>query len=414
LNRSVSFKRLIRIARRRQNWRVLAFSPLVSLKILCRKIKFEQSFFLNPSESFYYQQYTQFITAKSKSFTQGSKILETSRMNWLIVPISPEGGGAKTISRFIKFFDELEIKQNVLIWTATGIIDLDGQKEIWRNHLGINEKIGIMPYKSEEVDGFVIATAWQTAIPSMMLAEKNRRLYFIQDDERTFEAVGDSSNLVQMAIQEFSFAITAGPWLERIAIESGISASTHFNFAADKIYSSGKNRKENTLVCYFQPGKPRRMSALLMATLDVLCTIKPEIEIILVGGGISSTVNRNIRNLGVLLPIDLATVYNSSSVGLVLSATNASLIPYEMRACGVGVVTNVGEHSEWLGNDLGIKYVAADPILLANAICEILDSRVQIGTLKFDWDTEINQCIDRISRITNAESLFPEFIRSKI
>jgi uncharacterized protein (DUF697 family) len=205
-----------------------------------------------------------------------------------------------------------------------------------------------------------MATAWQTAIPSLGLsAHKKRRIYFIQDDERAFEATGDASNLIELGMNEFGAAITAGSWLETICSSYGVETTSSFNFGADKVYRHRERAQNKKIVAYYQPGKPRRQAALLLATLGAICDADPSITVDLVGGGNRGFITAQIYNHGALAPIDLSMIYHTARVGLVLSATNASLIPYEMRACGIPVVTNVGANAEWLGKELGIFYEVA-------------------------------------------------------
>jgi glycosyltransferase involved in cell wall biosynthesis len=62
------------------------------------------------------------------------------------------------------------------------------------------------------------------------------------------------------------------------------------------------------------------------------------------------TLPRNFFASGVLTPVELSYAYAQSSIGVCISLSNASLVPYEMISAGMKVLTNSGDNNSWLSN----------------------------------------------------------------
>jgi glycosyltransferase involved in cell wall biosynthesis len=57
------------------------------------------------------------------------------------------------------------------------------------------------------------------------------------------------------------------------------------------------------------------------------------------------------KSLGIVPHDKLYSIYQECNYGLVLSFTNLSLLPVELMASGVIVISNKGENNEWFLND---------------------------------------------------------------
>jgi glycosyltransferase involved in cell wall biosynthesis len=76
-----------------------------------------------------------------------------------------------------------------------------------------------------------------------------------------------------------------------------------------------------------------------------------------------------------LVPIKLLpALYQRCDAALVLSCSNVSLLPLELMASGVPVISNRAPYTQWLLNDLNCKL--ADPNIqsLVEAVVEVLQS----------------------------------------
>ena len=93
---------------------------------------------------------------------------------------------------------------------------------------------------------------------------------------------------------------------------------------------------------------PRRCYEIGLEVFGILNKKLPDYELILFGSNHIPYVDSiKYKNLKVLPSInDLAALYRTSTLGIVFSTTNPSLVPYEMMACGLPVVDMKLEHSE--------------------------------------------------------------------
>src|SRR5262249_8019846 len=117
----------------------------------------------------------------------------------------------------------------------------------------------------------------------------------------------------------------------------------------------------------------RRGFELGFLALSLVAKQMPDVEFVLVG------FPRNFMRLpfpallpGVITPSELAALYRSCTVALVLSHTNLSLLPLELMACGCPVVPNPGRNVEWLLKEDTTQLPAPNPQALADALMLML------------------------------------------
>ncbi len=78
----------------------------------------------------------------------------------------------------------------------------------------------------------------------------------------------------------------------------------------------------------------------------------------------------------------LPDLYCQCDVALVLSFSNLSLLPLELMACGVPVVSNRNSSVEWLLNDGNSKLAAPTIEALANAVIEVMENEKERERLR--------------------------------
>ena len=78
-------------------------------------------------------------------------------------------------------------------------------------------------------------------------------------------------------------------------------------------------------------------------------------------------------NHGSLIPDALSALYNRCVAGLVLSATNVSLVPHEMLASGCLPVLNDAEHNRIVLDNDEVVYVPPTPFELADALSALVE-----------------------------------------
>jgi O-antigen biosynthesis protein len=385
--------------------RVLGFAiahPFKFLKKLNRRISFSTS--------------TGHIDEVAESFVDLNHPLHLStfqdvapkRIIWIVPPISRGGGGATTISRFIKFFESKGIAQEVQVLSMYAL-DLKSQEICWRD-LGISNNVLVRPFNDSKTDEIVIVTAWQTYTKGIRISARNKRILFLQDDESGFEPVSDLGELIKTSIKSFDYAITAGSWLKR-TMAAEIKHVTHFEFGVDPIYFSPFVFQHRHLIAFHQPDKPRRMGGLISSFLKEFHEVNPSWKISTVGSNVFDRNLSFVNQRGILDPLHLASVYRSGSIGVILSATNASLVPYEMASTGLHVVTNSGPNSEWLGNLPEINYCNPDLNSLLITVNDLLGkTRKQPNGLP-SWDSQLNKFWFGFTRELPAGPIKETFMR---
>jgi WsaF, C-terminal domain len=221
----------------------------------------------------------------------------------------------------------------------------------------------------------VVATAWKTAYTVLASPARGKRFYLVQDFEPSFHPAGSEALLAE-ATYRFGFhGITAGRWLaERLRAEYGMDAD-HFDFGFD-LDRYGLDRSagaERTGVCFFsRPSTPRRAFALGVAALDLFAARHPDVDIHLFGEP-AGRLPFAATDHGTMSPERLNHLYNRCLAGLVLSATNVSLVPNEMLAAGCIPVVNDARHNRVVLDDARVTYAEATPFALADALARIVE-----------------------------------------
>jgi O-antigen biosynthesis protein len=89
-----------------------------------------------------------------------------------------------------------------------------------------------------------------------------------------------------------------------------------------------------------------------------------------------------VQHHGLMTPDQLSELYNRCVAGLVLSATNVSLVPQEMLAAGcIPVVNDAAQNHLVLDNDQ-VVYAPATPFDLADALSELVSQPSEVRTTR--------------------------------
>jgi O-antigen biosynthesis protein len=221
----------------------------------------------------------------------------------------------------------------------------------------------------------IFATAWETAYPVLASPARGTRFYLVQDFEPSFYPAGSEALLAE-ATYRFGFhGVTAGRWLADLLRRDYGMPGDHFEFGRDLGYAldPSLDPARRTGVClYSRPDTPRRAYALALLALELFAARHPEIDIHLYGIR-SKRLPFAATDHGLLTPEQLDALYNRCVAGLVLSATNVSLVPHEMLASGCIPVVNDAEHNRIVLDNDHIAYAAATPFELADALCGLVE-----------------------------------------
>ncbi|MBA2348725.1 MAG: glycosyltransferase [Solirubrobacterales bacterium] len=262
----------------------------------------------------------------------------------------------------------------------------------------------------------IVATGWQTAHPVMLLPACRARAYLVHDHEPEFYATSVESMFAEQTYSLDMHAICASPWLEEIMRTKYGRTTSVFDFGVDHdVYRPRPiPREPETIALYGRAGTPRRAVPLALMALQELKERRPNLRVLSFGSDIEIDMPVTHEHLGVLSHEQLSWVFSQSTVGLVLSLTNYSLIPQEMLACGLPCADLASISAESVfGPDGPVKLSAPDPVGLANALDALMSdeiewrSRADAGTAFVadrTWDQAAQQVAAGIRRTIKLAS----------
>jgi hypothetical protein len=223
----------------------------------------------------------------------------------------------------------------------------------------------------------IVACGWSTAYPVLASPARGARFYLVLDYEPWFFPAGSESLLIESTYRLGFHGITLGRYLaERLRAEYGMVAD-HFDFGVDhERYALDRSpgaAERRTGVCWYsRPSTPRRAFELAVAALEMFHERHPEVEIHGFGGA-PVPLPFPVTDHGKLTPEELDDLYNRCVTGLVLSATNVSLVPQEMLAAGCIPVVNDAPHNRVVLDNDAVAYAHATPFELADALSALVE-----------------------------------------
>lgn len=291
---------------------------------------------------------------------------------WVVVPQSEGSGGFTTMSRLASWLERAGHRCIVYVHDRHGW-SLDRHRATIRAwwpdlHAEIRDFAG-----GVQDAHAIVATSWTTAYPALVSPARGTRFYLVQDFEPLFYPAGSEALLAE-ATYRFGFhGITAGRWLAQMLRSDYGMTADHFDFGCDlKRYRVDQTAGRNGVCMYSRPSTPRRAFELGVAALDLFAERHPEVEIHLYGESVGH-LPFAVTDHGTLSPEGLNDLYNRCVAGLVLSATNVSLVPYEMLAAGCIPVVNDAEHNRTVLDNSSVVFAPATPFDLANALTALME-----------------------------------------
>lgn len=272
-------------------------------------------------------------------------------IHWVIPTFGgPGAGGHRTIFRMMSFLEEFGHRQTIWLQNSDPSISegmyLERIREWYEDLTHVHVKR--LPENVDWIDGdVVVATDCWTAYPVRSMSRFKERFYLIQDFEPSFHAAGDLY-LTAESTYKFGFAgLCAGNWLLDIAHSYGMWARS-WNLCVDHDTYNCKYRWDRHtqsdqplhIAFYARIKTERRAVRLGLYALNELYRHGANIRVTLFGQENLDTaeVIFPFVNRGILSEAELSRLYNDADIGVVFSATNYSLIPLEMMACGLPVV----------------------------------------------------------------------------
>lgn len=312
----------------------------------------------------------------SKKSSQVQASLVT--VNWYIPNVGVTSGGHLNIFRMIRQFEKSGYENRLYIVGDTNFTSEEEVHNFLETYfLPIKPKVFFNPENSIYAD-ISIATSWMTAY---FVANNNSMLkfYFVQDYEPFFYPISSESVFAENTYKLGLNIITGGKWLKKLLKESFNVNADYIDFAYDKdIYKPDKNvkRAKNRICFYARYITPRRAVELGVLSLKLVLEKRKDIIIDCFGWDVgSSDLPFEFVNHGVLKDKELAKLYCGSTIGLVFSLTNHTLITPEMMACGLPVIDLDGDNNRTIYSNNEVFLVEKTPKAIADGILELLDNK---------------------------------------
>ena len=381
--------------------------------ILSRRFRSSRSLFTKPDVVYAYRflKFAPTIQQPDNALRNAEKTI-----NWYIPPIGKGSGGHLNIFRFMQHLGNLGFTNRVII------VEEDRDLSVAKVKSTILEWFNLDNIEVYYIDSSIpsaaasIATSWKTAYAVNNISAKTHKCYFVQDYEPWFYPAGTEYALAEQTFRFGFHGFTAGSWLSSILNEQFGMQATALGFSYDralyKPHPTAARGAAKRIFFYVRPPTARRAFDLGVLVLAELAQRIPDMTVVMAGWDVHHyTFPFACEHAGLQNPDQLAKLYSSCDAALVLSLTNLSLLPLEIMACGVPVVSNRAEYTEWLLND-DIAMLAEPTIdALASALERVLLSPELTQQLKENafafaasaaWSVEGDKMAQRLQEILSG------------
>ncbi len=339
-------------------------------------------------------------------------------VNWVVPPFGRGSGGHLNIFRFVKHLEDEGFQCRVIVSGEPRPQSPERcaeQIRDWFFPLKASVHLGMENAPSAHV---TIATGWQTAYAVRDFRSTKHRCYFVQDFEPAFYPLGSEYAFAEETYRFDFIGITAGNWLaQRLAADYGmVTHAVGFSYDRERYRPLHRREPETRRVFFYaRPPTARRAFELGLLVLDEVTRRLPDVKVILAGWDVSGyEIPFEHLNCGILDLDELPDLYSQCDVGLVLSFSNLSLLPLELMACGVPVVSNRAPCTEWLLNDHNARLASPTVEALADAVCEVFEDRALAARLRTaglatasctDWRAEAARMGEVLRNLDATEDL---------
>lgn len=320
-------------------------------------------------------------------------------IHWVMPDFSPGAGGHMTIFRVIRYLETFGHKNTIWIYGATLHEDPDSAYQDIVKHFQLikAEVYFIEANDFDKCKGDVIfATDWGSVNIVNALEKFKRRFYFVQDHEVEFYAQGSHAIAAKNTYSADFDCICASPWLENLMTNRYGRWAKAFWLSVDfDIYhrpiepSVHSDNRKFKIAFYSRHFTSRRAVELGFLALEKLSEYNLDIEVHCFGAPLPfDSAPFECIDHGICSPSELAKLYQQCDLGIVFSATNYSLIPQEMMACGLPVAELDCESTRAIFPEDVVTFLSTDPYLMAQQIKALVfnDDQLLVQSEKaFKW-----------------------------
>jgi hypothetical protein len=327
-------------------------------------------------------------------------------IGWLTVPPAAGSGGHTTMFRVVEALERAG-HTCVLYLYDRYHGDLRRRRDVIRSCWPqIKAEVRDVDGGVAGVDALV-ATSWDTAHLVMRQRDAVRRcFYFVQDYEPYFYPHGSEYALAEDTYRFGFHGLTAGRWLATMLSARYDMPCDFFEFGADTDVYRYTPAERDGVVFYAKPNVARRGYELGVEVLREFARRHPSAPIHLFGEDVSG-LPFTATSHGSLTPERLNALYNTCRVGLSLSFTNVSLVPWELLSSGVVPVVNDAEHNRMVLDNECVSWALASVGALADAMSETYErytpevgSQCAASVEKASWTDAADAMVAAIERET--------------
>lgn len=248
----------------------------------------------------------------------------------------------------------------------------------------LTEEYGYIPFAVATGDcapggDVIIATHNSTVDYCLLHKHKYKQMsYYVQDFEPWFYSIGDDYFKAEQSYYLTENIVTYTSFVKNLlSSEYGIAASSIGMFIDRTVYYKRKRTyKAFNILVFSRPEMPRRCFSLVNEALFLTMLQAIDIHVRFFGSDMQPSCIRFPHEwLGVFTDYNkLAELYSNSDIGISISPTNPSHMPYEMMACGLPVVDIHWKNSKY--NDSPYYQIATtsapNPRDLSNALLHLI------------------------------------------
>lgn len=337
------------------------------------------------------------IDFQAKPLTPDTLVFNSEALDihWVIPDFAPGGGGHMTIFRMASHLERAGHKQT--IWINNPSINRSEQEaadNILKHFQQFTGDVRFLDERFDEAKGdAIIASDCWTVWPVLSAANFKRRFYFVQDFEPSFFPMGSQYLAAEQTYHQDLDCICASPWLAKLMTEKYDRWARPFWLAADtELYHPPKQKQENKvprIAFYARHFTARRAVELGFLALEVLARRGLEFKVDFFGAPVEfADAPFPFKDHGVASPEELADLFRGADIGVVFSATNYSLVPQEMMACGLPIVEMQGESTECIFPEGTVSLAAPHPDAIADSIAALMadkSKRQEQSAAAIDW-----------------------------
>lgn len=334
-------------------------------------------------------------------------------IHWVIPDFVAGGGGHMTIFRMISHLERQGHRITIWVHNPSTHKTPDEARETIHKHfqyVSADVRFVDLAFAKKAQGDAIVATDCWTVWPVMAAHNFIERFYFVQDFEPSFHPMGGKYLAAEQTYRQDLVCICASPWLaDKLDRDYGRKTASFWLAADTKIYKPLLDKPVNKLpriAFYSRIATDRRAVELGLLALELLARRGVKFHVDFFGGA------DNIRmapfsftDHGVMAPAELADLFGKADVGVVFSATNYSLVPQEMMACGLPLLELDGESTRAVYPEKAVAWADPDPVAIADELAALLKSSRRRAALAkagrkwvgaFTWDKAARTVEDTI------------------